>query len=44
MGQAREMSSEQHAPDRPDADGASATQEERSTVGDLVARVTAAPG
>ncbi len=43
MGQAREMSSEQHAPDRPDADGASATQEERSTVGDLVARVTSRP-
>ena len=36
------MSSEPHAHDRPDADGASAAQEEeRSTVGDLVARVAA---
>ena len=43
MGQAWEMSSEQHAPDRPDADGASAAHEERSTVGDLVVRVTSRP-
>ena len=43
MGQARQMSSEPHAPDRPDADGASAAQEERSAVGDLVARATSRP-